>query len=231
LCNGSLHNYDSKQSPAKVFLRLLNGAPGSFFLDIRAFRPNCSEAELLEAVRASVARRVDILNMSLGRMVPLLEGEEHLQNCKVCKLTNDLAVEQDILVIAAVGNWADQAIACPSLAENVLAIGATLTDKEIAFYRERPEQQIRDFDEGRSSTSFACAMASAGYAIFRSAFPAISANAWVRFVRANRAVSRNSLDMNDPADFSPICVEYAVGLQTSRTGRNFGRRVFLIAAS
>ncbi len=206
---------DDLKHGSKVFVRLLGGAPTSFFLDIRTFRPNCSEEELLQAVRVSMVRGVDVLNLSLARVVPMLRAGEHVQSCKVCELTNRLASDQDILVIAAVGNWADQAIGCPSLGENVLAVGSALTDAEKAFYRQRPEQQFRDFIEGRASTSFAAAMVSAQYAVLRSAFPAISADDWVRFVHANRAAaSGRSLNFTEPpgrlfSELRPICGGWA----------------------
>src|SRR5205823_573919 len=127
------------------------------------------------SLKVVVSRKADILNLSLGRMVPWSNAEEHLRKCKLCRFTNRLAAEHDILVVAAVGNWADQANGCPALCRNVVSIGCALPDEQISFFRDHPEQEIREFIDGRSSTSFAAAMASAQFAALRSAFPAISA--------------------------------------------------------
>ena len=172
-----------------VFLRLLGGAPSVFFLDIRTLFPNTSEQELQQSLRVAVDRGADVLNLSMGRMVPWSQTEEHLLGCSVCRYASQLLADHDILVVAAAGNWADQAMACPGVSPDVLAVGAVMTDEESAFYVDHPEQKWRDFFEGRSSTSYAAAMTSALFAILRSAFPAIPARDWLEFSRSNSAAS------------------------------------------
>lgn len=182
-------NPDQLKHGSEIFRRLLSGAPSSYFLDIRYPMPDSTEQQLLQSMQLAIDEGADVINLSLGRLVPFSEAEEHIQTCNLCKFTGRLASDHDVLVLAAVGNFGNQGMACPGISPDVLSVGAVLTPEESAYYKKYPEQQLEDFLAGRTSTSYSTAMISTQYAVLRSAFPAIPAVDWIEFIRSNRTVS------------------------------------------
>ena len=179
----------------QVFRRLLSGAPSSSFLDIQTLFPHTSKENLINSIKTAIEHKADIVNLSLGRMIPNEELQTppgHAATCPVCQLANTLVHEHDMLPMAAIGNWANQAMACPAVAMKVISIGSVSTKEESAFYREHPEQELQEFLEGRSSTSFATAMATAQFTILRSAFPGVDAAGWLEFIDSNRRVANGA---------------------------------------
>lgn len=181
-------NPEKLKHGSEIFRRLLPAAPSAHFLDVRYPMPESTEQQLLQSIKAAVDEGADVINLSLGRLVPFSKAEEHIQTCSVCKYAARLASDHDVLVLAAVGNFGSQGMACPGISPAVLSVGAGFTPEVSAYYQEHPEKQLEDFLAGRAGTSYAAAMTSALYTVLRSAFPAIPAVDWIDFVRSNRAV-------------------------------------------
>ena len=172
-----------KSHGGAVISRIMQVAPAAKIIHFPIFNPQAEQQTLLGALALSAENSADVVNLSLGIPVRIDEIEAHYRNCPVCHRAETMVAEHDSLVFAAVGNWAEQALGCPGLAPNVTAVGSVLTAKESAYYKQHPGQQLAHFLEGRSSTSYATAIASASCCLYRSAFPAIDSSTWLKMQR------------------------------------------------
>lgn len=180
--DGGLHAHEVMRRLLEVMRRLLMVAPAALLLDLPVFRPTCPAHTLIRAMEIATEHGADVINLSFGQPVPTALTEAHYTQCPLCHRAESL-LDSDVLVVAAAGNWASEAFACPALAPKVLAMGAGLSAEEGEWYRRYPDKMLEDFLEGRASTSYATGMASAQLALFRSAFPSITAHAWVDIMR------------------------------------------------
>jgi hypothetical protein len=166
----------------RVLGAIVSIAPAASVLHFPIFRPMCEQAVLLRALQIAVERQADVVNLSLGMPVPMAGLKPHYQDCPVCRAAEAIVTARDGLVVAAVGNWAKQALACPALAPKVLAVGSMKTPDLVAAYALDPRRETKDFLENLVSTSYAAASQSATMALFRSAFPAIDSQTWHRLL-------------------------------------------------
>lgn len=202
--------WDGGTHAHEVMRRILFIAPAALVLDLPVFRPSCPPAVLQQAMDIAIKHDADLLNLSLGLKVPIADVEAHYKQCPVCHHAEALVSKHDIAVIAAVGNWAREAIACPALCPTVLAVGAVLAPEEQAWYRRYPQKALEDFLAGRSGTSYAAALQTGMLALLRSAFPGITAPAWHGILSASTAFGRD-LRLQAPLDLFEYVREISGG--------------------
>jgi hypothetical protein len=197
-----------KSHGGAVISRIMQVAPAAKIVHFPIFNPDADPQDLLHALEVSIEIEADIVNLSLGFPVPVDEVTTHHRDCPICRRSEAIVAEHDGLVIAAIGNWAEEAMACPALAPDVLAVGSIQTDEETAFYEKYPEREVPAFLEGTSSTSYAAALTSGSYALYRSAFPGIDSVTWKCIAEAGRLAS-NFPAYDEPDDvfkyLSEIC--------------------------
>jgi hypothetical protein len=157
-------------------------APAARVIHFPIFHPRCEQRVLLRALEIAVERQADVVNLSLGMPVAMAGVKMHYEDCPVCRAAEAIVTARDGLVVAAVGNWAKEALACPGLAPKVLAVGAAETPDLQAAYALDPKLRTKDFLENLVSTSYAAAFQSAMMVLFRSAFPAIDSQTWRRLL-------------------------------------------------
>lgn len=177
--DGGAHAYE-------VMRRILYVAPAARVLDLPIFRGTPTREVIMRAMDIAHERDADLLNMSLGEKVPLAAVEKHYDECPLGRYAEEQVTRRDVLVVAAAGNFrTENAIACPGLTPGVISVGASLSPEESRWYRKYPHKAWEDFLDGRSGTSYAAALQSATLALFRSAFPGISAATWNDIVFAS----------------------------------------------
>jgi hypothetical protein len=206
----STGEWDGGKHAHEVIRRLLLVAPAALVLDMPVFRPSCSPAVLRHAMNIAIKHGADILNLSLGSKVPFSDVDVHYKQCEVCHRAEALVSNHDISVVAAVGNWASEAIACPALCPLIIAIGAVLSPEEKAWYHRYPQKAIEDFLAGRSGTSYAAALETGMLALLRSAFPGITATDWQGIVSASTAFGHD-IRLQAPLDLFKYVLEICGG--------------------
>jgi hypothetical protein len=182
-------NRPQKSHGGAVISRIMQVAPAARIIHFPIFNPDAQPQDLLRALKVSIETEADVVNLSLGIPVPIDQVTTHYRDCSICRQSEAIVEEHDGLVIAAIGNWAEEAMGCPGLAPKVLSVGSIQTDEETAFYEKYPDQEVAAFLEGRSSTSYAAALISGSYALYRSAFPGIDSVTWQRIVEAGRSAT------------------------------------------